>query len=107
MTQFDEDDDGVTIGGGRNNRRKPPVKKYEDEQLKLDLQTLMEVPAARRYFHHLMEFCGKSRTSFTGNSTTFFNEGARNVALKLEADLRQHSPANYLLMQHEAMKQDD
>lgn len=103
MTQFD-DDDGVTVGGGKNQRRK--VRKYEDEQLKLDVQAILETPAGRRYMNHLMEFCGRSRTSFTGNSTTFFNEGARNIALKIEADARSHAPAHYLLMLNEAMKDD-
>lgn len=44
---------------------------------------LMDTPAGRRVLWHLLEFCGVFSTTFTGNSQTFFKEGARSVGLHL------------------------
>ena len=102
MSEFSDDDDSVTVGSGKKSAQKR-VKKYEDEQLRLDVIAIMDTAAGRRYMHHLLDFGGINRTSFTGNSTTFFNEGARNFALKIKGDVQDFAPAHYLLMQKEAM----
>lgn len=39
-----------------------------------------------------MARCGMYRTSFTGNSTTFFNEGRRQIGLELTALLSEADP---------------
>ena len=41
-------------------------------------------------------------SSFTGNSTTFFNEGMRNVGLMLMQDINSLCPELYLTMLQEA-----
>lgn len=105
MTEFDDDDN--TPSRARSKGSKATARKYEDEQLKLDVQAIMRTPAGRRYVNHLLEFGGVNRTSFTGNSTTFFNEGARNFALKITGDVKAHAAGDYLLMQQEAMNEND
>lgn len=44
--------------------------------------------------------------SFTGNSTTFYNEGKRSVGLKLIADLEQHCPKEFIEMWQEHLVKD-
>lgn len=66
------------------------------------LKQVMASADGRVWLWDLLSFCGISRTSFTGNSTTFFNEGQRNVGLKVQADLTKHYPDQYLAMIKEA-----
>jgi hypothetical protein len=47
------------------------------------------------------------RTSFTGNSTTFFNEGARNIGLWLVDEVLSADTDQYLSMIKENNKQGD
>lgn len=62
-------------------------EKLDADQAREDMRTLMEQPAFRRYQRALIAQCGLYRTSFTGNSTTFFNEGARNIGLWIHAQI--------------------
>lgn len=60
----------------------------------------------RRFLHRLLSQCGVWRTSFTGNSTTFFNEGQRNIGLMVLALMNEHAPESHTLMlqEHKAAK---
>jgi len=77
--------------------RNASVKQHEARRLN-GLRQILEQPDARLYLWDLLAFCGISRSSFTGNSTTFFNEGQRNVGLRIQADLTKHYPDKYLTM---------
>ncbi len=66
------------------------------------LRTVMATNQGRRYVWWLLDQCGVFRTSFTGNSTTFFNEGQRNVGLILMGDINAACPEQYLVMINEA-----
>lgn len=46
-----------------------------------DLRWLMGHKQGRRFVWRLLDKAGVYRTSFTGNSETFFREGQRNVGL--------------------------
>ena len=72
-----------------------------------DVRFVMNAPQGRRFMNRLIEFCGVNRSSFTGNSTTFFNEGQRNVGLMLFADVEESCPELYLLMRQEARKREE
>lgn len=48
-----------------------------------DLQMVLKTEFGRRFFIRILEDAGYNSSSFTGNSTTFFNEGKRDVALQL------------------------
>jgi hypothetical protein len=67
----------------------------------LGLQRLLDSPEGRLWLWDLLSFCGVSRTSFDGTSKTYFNEGARNVGLRLQADLTRHFPERYVQMLRE------
>lgn len=68
------------------------------EQEVNDLKWLMAHKQGRRIMWRLLEFAGVYRTSFTGNSETFFREGQRNVGLKFLAEVQENSPDEYLKM---------
>ncbi len=59
-----------------------------DRKVLDDLQLIMSTPEGRRFFCWIIMQCGQNRTSFTRDSRTYFNEGMRNVALMLEAKMR-------------------
>ena len=65
-------------------------------------RAVMATREGRQYLWWLLEQCGVFRTSFTGDSTTFFNEGGRNVGLILIADINAACPEQYVVMLTEA-----
>ena len=63
-----------------------------------DWKWLMSSTQGRRIVWRLMDKAGVYRTSFTGNSETFFKEGMRNMGLFIVAEIQAHSPDSYALM---------
>lgn len=72
-----------------------------------DLKWLMSDKRGRRVVWRLLDKTGVYRSSFTGNSTTFFNEGARNVGLQLLLEINQFCPDRYAQMVTEQRERDD
>lgn len=72
-------------------------EKESREQELADFQFIMENPQGRRFMMRMLDMTGFQKSSFTGNSTTFFNEGQRNIGLQLWADI-QEFPQLYLKM---------
>lgn len=66
-----------------------------------DIKWLMSDPRGRRIVWGLLELTGVFRSSFTGNSETFFREGERNIGLKLFLRLQTHCPEQYIKMTKE------
>lgn len=93
------------------------AKEQSEERTKLALQNeqddfkwLMSSKRGRRIVWRLLERTGVYRSSFTGNSETFFREGQRNVGLMLMAQINEFSPDQYALMLKESQdgrKHDD
>lgn len=81
-------------------------EKSEAELYAEDLKYVMSTEKGRRFIWQQLSKAGLFRTSFTGNSTTFFNEGKRAHGLELLADLQEHTPKYYLMMHSEAVKLD-
>ena len=82
--------------------RKAAVREQlANEQQALDLRSIMEQEGGRRYLWRLLDTAGVFRTSFTGNSETFFREGMRNVGLIIMADLQDACPDLYQRMVNE------
>jgi hypothetical protein len=73
-----------------------------DERRRNGLRQLLRTPEGRAWLWWLLGECGIFRSCFTGNSTTFFNEGKREVGLPIMAELTEHFPDEYLLMAKEA-----
>lgn len=57
-----------------------------------DIRDLVGTPAGMRFFRRFMEDGKIFSTSFTGNSATYFNEGARNLTLKYFNDIVEVAP---------------
>ena len=75
-------------------------KRKRDYELD-DVRYILASPQGRRFFWKYLDFCGVFRTSFTGNSQTFFNEGLRNVGLKMLSDLNDADPNAYVKIMNE------
>jgi len=71
-----------------------------------DLRQLLKTKWGRRLVWRVLEKAGIHRTSFTGNSTTFFNEGQRNIGLWLESEVTDADTNGYLQMIKENNKGD-
>lgn len=67
-----------------------------------DIQAVMRTPQGRRAIWRILCSTGARRSSFTGNSETFFREGERNVGLRLQEHVERVDFAMFLLMQQEA-----
>ena len=80
------------------------ARKLERDQEKTDFAWLMSDKRGRRFMWRMLEVTGVYRTSFTGNSTTFFNEGMRNVGLQLIANIHEFAPDAYPMMLDEQRK---
>jgi len=66
-----------------------------------DFKWVMSNKRGRRFAWRLLEKAGVFRSSFTGNSETFFREGARNIGLQVLAMIHEHVPEAYTLMLQE------
>ena len=69
-------------------------REYELE----DIKSLMSTESGRRFVARLMDIAGIHRCSFTGNSTTFFNEGRREVGIRVYAEIQIACPELYTKM---------
>jgi hypothetical protein len=84
------------------------TRKRKDEQIRdremHDMRMVMSTVEGRRFVWRLLERAGVFRTSFTGNSTTFFNEGQRNMGLIVLADVHEACAEQYIVMMNESKK---
>lgn len=67
-----------------------------------DWKWLMSSKQGRRIAWRLLERAGIYRTSFTGNSETFFREGMRQMGLHILGDIQAHAPESIAQMFTEA-----
>lgn len=63
-----------------------------------DFNFIMSDARGRRFMWRVLEMAGVYRSSFTGNSTTFFNEGMRNIGLMLIGEIHAIAPDAYAQM---------
>lgn len=80
------------------------LDKYKDKQKIEDARSVMSTPNGRRFVMSVMHYSGVNRLSFTGNSETYFNEGARNIGLWIQSMLQTEMPDLYLQMIKENIK---
>ncbi len=69
-----------------------------------DVAGILMTESGRRFYWNLLKKCGVFESSFTGNNTTFFNEGQRNIGLQLLNDLNEAYPDAYIKMLQESHK---
>ncbi len=79
--------------------QKADADRYEEKMR--DVREVLSKPSGRRLFWGYLSECGIFKSSFTGNNTTFFNEGKREIGLQLLNDLTEAVPEAFLLMQRE------
>jgi len=77
----------------RGNRS--ALQRKTDEE---DIRWLMGQKQGRRIVARLLSMTGVYRTSFTGNSETFFREGMRNIGLILLSDIHNLCPEEFVSM---------
>ena len=85
------------------------VKKAKDhvrrgrEQELADIYTVLSTRQGRRFYWKYLSFCKVFETSFNhSGSITAFNEGMRNVGLKLLSDMNEACPDVYAVIQKES-----
>ena len=81
-------------------------KNIRDTELE-DWRLLLSKQWGRRLVWRILDQTGLYRTSFTGNSTTFFNEGQRNIGLWLVDEVSMADEDQYLLAIKENNKRGD
>lgn len=74
-----------------------------DQQLD-DMRWLMGHAQGRRIMARVLELAGVERISFTGNSQTFYNEGARSVGIPLLDEIKHCAWDDYITMLGETRK---
>ncbi|CAB5083034.1 hypothetical protein IST4116A_01210 [Burkholderia cenocepacia] len=81
--------------------RKGKSKRLEERRAN-GLRQIMASPDGRAWLWALLGSCEIFSPCFTGNSTTFFNEGKRAVGLPVFHQVTEEFPEQYLLMAKEA-----
>lgn len=99
MAQNIADDSQVKEQGKKEKR----IRSLELE----DMRRILETDYGRRFVWRYLGIAGVFQSSFTGNSTTFFNEGRREIGLKLLADVTDAKPDAYVQMTLEAKKSEE
>lgn len=86
----------------REAREQARREKVAHDAKLANMRWLMSSEQGRRFMWDLLATAGVFRISFTGNSTTFFNEGMRNVGLLMQTLIMEACPELYLKMMLEA-----
>ena len=71
--------------------REQKVKSERDQELE-DIKEILSRPSGVRFFKRLLREGRIFQTTFTGNSYSYFNEGARNLVLKFFSDVCEATP---------------
>jgi hypothetical protein len=66
-----------------------------------DIRHVLKDPEGRRFLWKVLGDAGVFRSSFTGNSETFYNEGKRSLGLAILKDIMDARPEAFLMMQRE------
>ena len=67
-----------------------------------DIRFVLSTRQGRRFIWRHLTNAGIFQSCFTGNSSTFFNEGRRDIGLKILAEVNASSPDSYILMMKES-----
>ncbi len=79
-------------------KKKKTKAQIHKEQDKEDLKEILLSPGGRRFLWNLLQECRLYKISFTGDNMTIFNEGKRQIGLRLIEDIFDASPNAYLEM---------
>jgi hypothetical protein len=90
--------EGYNAGDPNQVAERQKQSKVRETQRVNGLRQTMQKRDGRLWVRNLLENAHVFHTSFTGNSGTFFNEGERNQALKVLADLSAHCVPELLVL---------
>ena len=90
--------DGYNAGDPNQVVERQKQSKLHEAQRLNGLRLMMATRDGRQWVRSQMESAHVFHTSFTGNSGTFFNEGERNQALRILADLSSHCVPELLVL---------
>jgi hypothetical protein len=88
------DEEQVKEAKGKEKRR--------EEREQDDMIAVTSIPQGRRLLWRLLSECGVFRSSMTGDNYTYFNEGRRDVGVRLLSEITQANPEAYLQMMKES-----
>tara|TARA_R100001377_G_C3192779_1_gene111300 strand:- start:2296 stop:2610 length:315 start_codon:yes stop_codon:yes gene_type:complete len=88
-------------------KRKKTRAQIKREGENEDIKQVLETQSGRNYIWKLLTSCGIYKSSFTGNSTTFFNEGKRSIGLEMLEDILKTVPNAYAKMSAENNNKDN
>jgi hypothetical protein len=71
-----------------------------------DMKFILSTPQGRRLVWRYLEFCGIFRSIWHPSAEIHFNEGMRNVGLRLITDIEEANPDALVLMMKEAKEGD-
>lgn len=98
------------VGNASDPNQVKSAKTKEESKRDQELNDMAHVLGSvqgRRFLWRLLSVCHVFKTSFTGNSTTFFNEGKRDIGLRILGDINEASPDGYLEMMKESKKESE
>ena len=77
------------------------LAKVDERTFAEDIKWLMSSPRGRRIVWRILGITGIYRSSFTGNSETFFREGGRSIGLQVLGWVNAHAVDRYVAMLQE------
>jgi hypothetical protein len=87
---------------GQVREAEKKVRLVRDRELN-DIRHILSSPQGRRFLWRYLSACGVYKISFDhSGSITSFNEGMRNIGLKLLSDVTDASPEAYIEMMKES-----
>lgn len=89
----------------KTEKRETKTRLMRRQELQ-DVAFVLSTIEGRRFYWRMMQRCGIHKSSMTGNNTTYFNEGERNIGLLLLADLEEADPDSYVRCLKEARIED-
>lgn len=90
----------TTAGQGKRANER---ERLDAEQRANDVTEVMGTEAGRRFVWRLLGDCGLYRSSYHPSALIHFNEGQRSIGLQLLSEITSTCPAQYLVMQGEAI----
>jgi hypothetical protein len=92
------------LSNSESQRRLRQREKDKKRQAETDLKEVMSTAQGRRFVWRLIRQSGTFDVSFTGNNTTFFNEGRRSVGVELMTEAQSVAAADYVHMLTETLR---
>jgi len=98
-----QDNDELQAEIDRDEAEKAAMER-QAQLLEEAFEKVLGTAEGKRVIWWIMGECGVFGLSMTGNSQTFFNEGMRNIGLKLMDRVMQTNPSLYQEMYEQARK---